>query len=45
MDSFINAQLALLAGKVNAYGKESLDDILHALVNAVHLITGRNICR
>ncbi len=45
MDSFINAQLALLAGKINSYGKESLDDILHAVVNAVHLITGRNICR
>jgi transcriptional regulator with GAF, ATPase, and Fis domain len=45
MEPFINAQLSMLAGKINGYGKESLDDILHVLVNAVHLITGRNMCR
>ncbi|ABA87437.1 sensor sigma-54-dependent transcriptional regulator, GAF and GAF domain-containing [Syntrophotalea carbinolica DSM 2380] len=45
MDPFLNAQLKLLAEKINALGKESLDDILHALVKAVHLMTGRNTCR
>jgi transcriptional regulator with GAF, ATPase, and Fis domain len=45
MDPFINAQLSLLAGKINSYGKESLDDILHVLIKAVHLISGRNMCR
>ena len=45
MDPFINAQLKLLTEKISALGKESLDDILHALVKAVHLVTGRNTCR
>lgn len=45
MEPFINAQLSLLTEKLNAYGKESLDDILHVLVKAVQTITGRNICR
>ncbi|MEZ4600766.1 MAG: GPMC system transcriptional regulator [Syntrophotaleaceae bacterium] len=45
MDPFINAQLSLLSAKINGYGKESLDDILHVLAKAVHLVTGRNMCR
>ncbi len=45
MDPFISAQLALLGNQINAYGKENLDDILHALTKAVHLITGRSSCR
>ncbi len=45
MDPFISAQLAFLTTKINGCGKESLDDILHSLAKAVHLITGRNTCR
>lgn len=45
MDPFVSAQLALLTNRINAYGKENLDDILHALAEAVHLITGRSNCR
>jgi GAF domain-containing protein len=45
MDPFISAQLNLLTARINGFGKECLDDILHALVKAVHLVTGRNSCR
>jgi transcriptional regulator with GAF, ATPase, and Fis domain len=45
MDPFINAQLKLLTEKIGNLGKESLDDILHALIKAVHLVTGRNTIR
>ncbi len=45
MDPFVSAQLALLTNRINGYGKENLDDILHALAEAVHLITGRSSCR
>jgi transcriptional regulator with GAF, ATPase, and Fis domain len=45
VDPFINAQLKLLGEKIGTLGKESLDDILHALVKAVQLVTGRNTCR
>ncbi|APG24547.1 MULTISPECIES: GPMC system transcriptional regulator [Syntrophotalea] len=45
MDPFVNAQLKLLTDKILIYGKEDLDDILHALAKAVHLVTGRNTIR
>jgi transcriptional regulator with GAF, ATPase, and Fis domain len=45
MDPFVSAQLVLLTNRINGYGKENLDDILHALAEAVHLITGRSSCR
>jgi transcriptional regulator with GAF, ATPase, and Fis domain len=45
MDPFINAQLLLITEKIGSLGKESLDDILHALIKAVQLVTGRNTCR
>ncbi len=45
MDPFVSAQLVLLTNRINAYGKENLDDILHTLAEAVHLITGRSSCR
>lgn len=45
MDPFVSAQMALLTNQINGYGKENLDDILHALTKAVHLISGRSSCR
>ena len=45
MDPFVSAQLALLTNRINSFGKENLDDILHALAKAVHLVTGRSSCR
>ncbi len=45
MDPFVSAQMVLLTTRINAYGKENLDDILHALAEAVHLITGRSSSR
>lgn len=46
MQSHPSAQrLSLLAQKISACGKENLEEILHLLVEAVHLIVQHNRCR
>jgi len=41
----LTARLALLRQKLDSYGKENQEDILHVLVQAINLISGQNRCR
>jgi GAF domain-containing protein len=45
MESAQLSRLALLGQKIDSYGKENQEDILHVLVQAINLITGQNRCR
>jgi len=45
MDASDTATLAQFADKIGSYGKESLEDILHVLVEAVYRIVRQNRCR
>ena len=38
-------RLALLQQKLDSYGKENQEDILHVLVQAINLVSGQNRCR
>ena len=45
MESPIQPRLSQLARKIDSYGKENLDDILHVLVEAVNLLAPQYRCR
>ncbi|MEJ2699386.1 MAG: GPMC system transcriptional regulator, partial [Desulfuromonadales bacterium] len=45
MESSVFPRLSQLASKIDSYGKENLEDILHVLVEAVSLLTPQNRCR
>lgn len=45
MNPALSARLALLQQKLDSYGKENQEDILHVLIQAINLISGQNRSR